>query len=95
MDVKGRSEPNNEKRNNIFISKPKIKNKKIGRTKKQPVSSYRMSLKLTRDENERGTLSLSLSTKVLYFQFCYSWQRKIVSWVMTHQIDKLQFLFLT
>ena len=59
MDVKGRSEPNNEKRNNIFISKPK--KKKIGRTKKQPASSYRMSLKLTGDENEKGDLSLSLS----------------------------------
>ena len=94
MDVKGRSKPNNEKRNNIFISKPKKKKKK-GRTKKQPASSYRMSLKLTGDEYERGTLSLSLSTKVLYFQFCCSWKRKIVSWVMTHQIDKLQFLFLT
>ena len=93
MDVKGRSEPNNEKRNNIFISKPKSKN--IGRTKKQPVSSYRMSLKLTGDENERVTLSLSLSTKVLYFQFCCSWKRKIASWVMTHQMDKLQFSFHT
>ena len=28
IDVKGRSEPNNEKRNNIFISKPKKRKEK-------------------------------------------------------------------